>query len=156
MGVHIREIYPGKWYLRITYKNIRKTKAAGSKERAIDLKKKLTTALDMLDYSMIKRWVIRMSGKYSKDTVRLMIAVLRVMMQEAVNEGLIVANPVAKLGKEGKGKDRSLHDRGAASYRNKVQGEVPGLLSFHPVPRKDGDADRGSHGASVVGYRLQE
>ena len=42
MGVHIREIYPGKWYLRITYKNIRKTKAAGSKERAIDLKKKLT------------------------------------------------------------------------------------------------------------------
>jgi integrase len=169
MGVHIREIYPGKWYLRITYKNIRRTKAAGSKERAIDLKKKLTTALelygldafkvieeekgseavnlklkaptldkfqqrwleeldrtdlkkstrdnykfllakhiipafgnaplDMLDYSMIKRWVIRMSGKYSKDTVRLMIAVLRVMMQEAVNEGLIVANPVAKLGK---------------------------------------------------------
>jgi integrase len=169
MGVHIREIYPGRWYLRITYKNIRKTKAAGSKENAIDLKKKLTTALelygldafkvieeekgseavnlkpkaptldkfqerwleeldrtdlkrstrdnykflltkhiipafgnaplDMLDYSMIKRWVIRMSARYSKDTVRLMIAVLRVMMQEAVNEGLIVANPVAKLGK---------------------------------------------------------
>ena len=65
MGVHIREIYPGRWYLRITYKNIRKTKAAGSKERAIDLKKKLTTALDMLDYSMIKRWVIRMSGTWS-------------------------------------------------------------------------------------------
>ena len=173
MGVHIREIYPGRWYFRITYKKIRKTKAAGSKERAVDLKKKLTTALelygldafkvieeekgsdamnlkpkaptldkfqerwleeldrtdlkrstrdnykflltkhiipefgnaplDMLDYSMVKRWVIKMSGRYSKDTVRLMIAVLRVMMQEAVNEGLIVANPVAKLGKEGMG-----------------------------------------------------
>jgi integrase len=55
--------------------------------------------LDMIEYSTIKRRVIRMSGKYSKDTVRLMIAVLRVMMQEAVNEGLIVANPVARLGK---------------------------------------------------------
>jgi integrase len=30
MSVKIREIYPGKWYLRIRYRNIRKTKAAGS------------------------------------------------------------------------------------------------------------------------------
>ena len=54
MGVHIREIYPGKWYLRITYKNIRKTKAAGSKERAIDLKKKLTTALELYGLDAFK------------------------------------------------------------------------------------------------------
>jgi integrase len=47
MGVHIREIYPGKWYLRITYRNIRMTKATGSKERAIELKKKLTSALEL-------------------------------------------------------------------------------------------------------------
>jgi hypothetical protein len=30
MSVKIREIYPGKWYLRITYRNIRKTKAANA------------------------------------------------------------------------------------------------------------------------------
>jgi hypothetical protein len=29
MGVKVREIYPGKWYLRITYRNIRKTVAVG-------------------------------------------------------------------------------------------------------------------------------
>lgn len=47
MGVHIREIYTGKWYLRITYKGIRMTKAVGSKDRAVELKKKLTTALEL-------------------------------------------------------------------------------------------------------------
>lgn len=170
MSVHVREIYPGKWYLRITYQNIRKTKAVASKERAIELKKKLTMALDIygldalrvieeekervaikpepvpiptideyrkkwlaelertdvkkstkqsysylmarhvvpafgtnrldaLDYSRLKGWVIKQAGKYSKDTVRLMVAVLRVMLQEAVNEGIIAVNPVMKLGK---------------------------------------------------------
>jgi integrase len=38
-------------------------------------------------------------SKYSKDTVRLMIAVLRSMLQEAVNEGVLQTNPVVKLGK---------------------------------------------------------
>ncbi len=55
--------------------------------------------LDDLDYAKIKRWVIRKSSKYSKDSLRLMIAVLRSMMQEAVNEGIIAINPVMKLGK---------------------------------------------------------
>jgi hypothetical protein len=41
MGVQVREIYPGSWYLRITYRGIRKTKAAGSKERAFELARKL-------------------------------------------------------------------------------------------------------------------
>ena len=162
MSVHVREIYPGKWYLRITYRGIRMTKAVGSKERAFELKKKLTTALelygldalrvleedqgkrtdsqevragrsllststrhevagrtrkdgpeevhkesytylltkhvvpafgterlDTLDYSKLKAWVIEQAGKYSKDSVRLMVAVLRTMLQEAVNEGIL-------------------------------------------------------------------
>lgn len=172
MTVHVREIYPGKWYLRITYQNIRKTKACGSKESAMRLKKKLDTALelygldalrvieeqkereqtvrrseppavptideyqkkwqaelektdlkrstkesyayllkkhvvpafgterlDAIDYSSLKAWVIEQSDKYSKDSVRLMLAVLRTMLQEAVNEGILPVNPVMKLGK---------------------------------------------------------
>jgi integrase len=172
MSVHIREIYPGKWYLRISYKRIRKTKACGSKESAISLKKKLDTALelygldalrvieeakereqtvrrsepaaiptvdeyqkkwqaeqektdlkrstkesyayllkkhvvpafgterlDAIDYPKLKAWVIAQAEEYSKDSVRLMLAVLRTMLQEAVNEGILPANPVVKLGK---------------------------------------------------------
>ena len=168
MGVKVVEIYPNKWYVRVVYKNFRKTKRIGSKERAIEVSRKLTTALELygldawkmfqdgsdlpvkskpvlptiaeyqsrwleeldrtdlkrstkdnyrylltkhivpafgntllgaLDCSMIKRWVITRSAKYSKDTVRLMVAVLRVMMQEAVHEGIIPVNPVMKLGK---------------------------------------------------------
>ena len=47
----------------------------------------------------MKLWVIEQSEKYAKDTVRLMVVVLRVMLQEAVNEGIILVNPVMKLGK---------------------------------------------------------
>jgi len=47
MGVQVRQIYKGKWYLRITYRGIRKTKAVGSKERATELARKLNTALDL-------------------------------------------------------------------------------------------------------------
>jgi integrase len=169
MGVQVREIYPGSWYLRITYRNIRKTKAAGSKEQACELARRLTTALelygldalkvldedherdiartatpiptideyqaqwlaeldktdlkrstkesykflvakhivpafgkdslDALVYPRLKGWVIKQAGKYSKDSVRLMVAVLRSMLQEAVNEGILPANPVVKLGR---------------------------------------------------------
>jgi integrase len=169
MGVKVRQIYPGCWYLRITYRNIRKTKAVGSKQKAVELARKLTTALelygldalkvleedhekeiaraakpvptidqyqaqwveeldktdlkrstkesykflvtkhivpafgkdslDALVYSRLKGWVIEQAAKYSKDTVRLMVAVLRGMLQEAVNEGILAANPVMKLGK---------------------------------------------------------
>jgi len=170
MGVQVREIYPGSWYLRITYRGTRVTKAVGSKDRAMELKKKLTTALelygsdafrivdeenretvrrsepaiiptvdeyqarwvteldktdlkrstkesyrflitkhivpafgkeslDALVYPRLKGWVIKQAAKYSKDSVRLMVAVLRSMLQEAVNEGILAANPVMKLGK---------------------------------------------------------
>jgi len=168
MSVKVVEIYPGKWYVRVVYKHFRKTKCVGSKERAMEVGRRLTTAfelygfdawkmlkdgsepavksgpavptirqyqsrwleelgktdlkrstkesykmlvtkhvvpafgntrLDEIDYSMIKRWVIRMSPRYSKDTVRLMVAVLRLVMQEAVNEGILAVNPVAKLGR---------------------------------------------------------
>lgn len=55
--------------------------------------------IDAIDHPKLKLWVIEQSGRYSKDTVRLMVAVLRVMLQEAVNEGLLAVNPVMKLGK---------------------------------------------------------
>ena len=169
MAVKVREIYPGSWYLRISYRNIRKTKVVGSKDRALELARRLTTALelygldalkaleedheraiawttmpvptvdeyqarwlkeldktdlkrstkesytflvtrhvvpafgeqrlDALDYPRLKAWVIGQAAKYSKDSVRLMVAVLRAMPQEAVNEGLLAANPVVKLGR---------------------------------------------------------
>jgi len=54
MSVKIREIYPGKWYLRITYRNIRKTKAVGSKKAAVELARKLTTALDLYGLDALK------------------------------------------------------------------------------------------------------
>jgi integrase len=170
MGVKVVEMYPGSWYVRVVYKHFRKTKHIGSKERAVEVGRKLTTALelygfdalkmfedsaeppvkpapvptiptvdeyqgkwlaelertdlkrstkesyayhvtkhivpsfgkeriDALDYSRLKAWVIEQAAKYSKDTVRLNVAVLRAMMQEAVNESILAVNPVMKLGK---------------------------------------------------------
>jgi len=55
--------------------------------------------IDLLDYSRLKAWVIEQAAKFSKDTVRLDVAVLRAMLQEAVNEGILAVNPVMKLGK---------------------------------------------------------
>jgi integrase len=169
MGVKVVEMYPGKWYVRVVYNHFRKTKHIGSKERAQEVSRKLSTALelygfdalkifedtsaeqtvksavfiptideyqakwlaelektdakkstkesysylvsrhivpafgkerlDLIDYTKLKLWVIEQSEKYAKDTVRLMVAVLRVMLQEAVNEGILLVNPVMKLGK---------------------------------------------------------
>jgi integrase len=55
--------------------------------------------LNSIDYSRLKAWVIGQSGQYAKDSVRLQLAVLRNMLQEAVNEGILTVNPVMKLGK---------------------------------------------------------
>ena len=170
MSVKVVEMYPGSWYIRVVYKHFRKTKQIGSKERAVEVSRKLTTALelygfdalkmfedsaeppvkpapvliiptvdeyqvkwlaelertdlkrstkecytyqitkhfvpffgkeriDLLDYSRLKAWVIEQAAKFSKDTVRLDVAVLRAMLQEAVNEGILAVNPVMKLGK---------------------------------------------------------
>ncbi len=170
MSVKVVEMYPGSWYIRVVYKHFRKTNQIGSKERAVEVSRKLTTALelygfdalkmfedrseppvkpapvliiptvdeyqvkwlteleitdlkkstkqsysflvakhivpafgqeklDTLTYARLKGWVIKQAGKYSKDTVRLMVAVLRSMLQEAVNESVLAANPVVKLGR---------------------------------------------------------
>jgi integrase len=170
MSVKVVEIYPGSWYVRVAYKHFRKTKHIGSKERATEVSRKLTTALelygfdalkmfdqdarepaikaavlviptideyrkkwleeldktdlkrstkisykfqitkhivpafgveplDALDYLKLKAWVIEQAETYSKDSIRLMVGALRTMLQEAVHEGLIVANPVTRLGK---------------------------------------------------------
>ena len=169
MGVKVFEEYAGRWYIRVVHQGYRKTKCIGSKESALEVSRKLTTALelygfdalkmfedssteaaarpvivvptidqyqvkwlaelektdvkrstkenysyliskhvvpafgeerlDAIDYLKLKAWVIEQSEKYAKDTVRLMIAVLRVMLQEAVNEGILLVNPVMKLGK---------------------------------------------------------
>jgi integrase len=170
MSVKVVEMYPGSWYIRVVYKHFRKTKQIGSKERAVEVSRKLATALelygfdalkmfedsseppvkpapiptiptvneyqvkwlaelertdlkrstkesytyhvtkhivpsfgkeriDSLDYPRLKAWVIEQAAKYSKDTVRLNVAVLRAMLQESVNEGILAVNPVMKLGK---------------------------------------------------------
>jgi len=54
MGVQVRQIYDGSWYLRITFRGIRKTKAVGSKERAFELARKLTTALELYGLDALK------------------------------------------------------------------------------------------------------
>ncbi len=56
-------------------------------------------SLDKLNYARLKAWVIEQAGKYSKDSARLMVTVLRSMLHEAANEGILAANPVMKLGK---------------------------------------------------------
>jgi integrase len=55
--------------------------------------------LDAIDYLRLKLWVIEQAETYSKDSVRLMVGALRVMLQEAVHEGIITANPVTRLGR---------------------------------------------------------
>jgi integrase len=55
--------------------------------------------INSIDYLKLKVWVIGQSGECSKDSIRLQLAVLRTMLQEAVNEGILAVNPVMKLGK---------------------------------------------------------
>ena len=47
MGVKVVEMYPGRWYVRVVYNRFRKTKHIGSKERAMEVGRKLTTALEL-------------------------------------------------------------------------------------------------------------
>ncbi len=39
-------MYPGSWYIRVVYNYFLKTKQIDSKERAVEVSRKLTTALD--------------------------------------------------------------------------------------------------------------
>ena len=54
MGVKAVEMYPGKWYVRVVYNHFRKTKQIGSKERALEVSRKLTTALELYGFDALK------------------------------------------------------------------------------------------------------
>jgi len=169
MGIKVRELRPGKWYLVIHGKGKRWTKLVGtSKVEAeeyakelrrelklqglgaldglkvlpspevtvgqyadkwelevvkTDLKKSTTSsylshlknhirpafenyALVEITYSLLKEFVTEKVNKefapgrkYSKDTIRIMVATMRALMEEAKNDGLIEVNPVTGLGK---------------------------------------------------------
>ena len=47
MGVKVVQMYPGRWYVRVVYNHFRKTKHIGSKERAHEVGRRLTTALEL-------------------------------------------------------------------------------------------------------------
>lgn len=54
MGVKVVEMYPGSWYVRVVYNHFRKTKHIGSKERALEVSRKLTTALELYGFDALK------------------------------------------------------------------------------------------------------
>ncbi len=55
--------------------------------------------LEDIDYAILKNFCLEKAKSRSRHSVRLMIAALRVVLKEAVREGLIPANPVTSLGK---------------------------------------------------------
>lgn len=56
--------------------------------------------LDAVTYSVVKDFVIEKAHTgLSRDTVRLMVATLRAMLNEAIEEGLLKENPCRRLGK---------------------------------------------------------
>lgn len=55
--------------------------------------------LGQIDYSLMKDFCIKKQPTNSKDGIRLMVAVMRVIMEEAVREDLIPKNPAIKLGR---------------------------------------------------------
>ncbi len=55
--------------------------------------------LEDIDYALLKNFCLEKAKQRSRHSVRLMIAALRVVLKEAVREGLIPANPVTSLGK---------------------------------------------------------
>jgi integrase len=169
MGIKVRELRPGRWYIVVHGKGKRITKlVGGSKTEAEDyarelrrelklqglsaldvlkvlpspeltvgryaarwevevvktaLKKSTTSsylshlknhirpafenyALGEITYGVLKDFVTEKVTKefspgrrYSKDTIRIMVATMRALMEEAKNDGLIEANPVTNLGK---------------------------------------------------------
>jgi integrase len=54
MSVKVVEMYPDSWYIRVVYKHFRKTKCIGSKERALEIGRKLTTALELYGFDALK------------------------------------------------------------------------------------------------------
>src|SRR5688572_14976486 len=54
MGVKIRELYPGKWYVLVNWQGRRKTKLVGSKDQAEAVAKKVMTALEIYGFDAMK------------------------------------------------------------------------------------------------------
>ena len=54
MGVKVFEEYAGRWYIRVVYQGYRKTKCIGSRERAMEVSRKLTTALELYGFDALK------------------------------------------------------------------------------------------------------
>jgi integrase len=174
MGVKVKELRPGKWFVVVRYKNKKWTQLIGSKTEAeVSARKiaqelkdqgmspvldrlsirapetttvkeyaerwgaglektdlKLSTInsyrsnlkhhiipafggyeLREISYSVLKQFIIeKVSQSYSKDTVRLMIVTMQLLMDEAFREGLIETPPVYKLGKFFRGAKRLRED----------------------------------------------
>jgi integrase len=60
-----------------------------------------------ITYAIIKDWVRRKLKTHSKNTVRLMLAALRSMLNEAIKDGHISVNPVHDLGRVMRGGKRA-------------------------------------------------
>jgi hypothetical protein len=54
MSIKVAEIYSGSWCVRVVCKHFRKTKNIGSKEQAMEVSRKLTTALDIYGFDALK------------------------------------------------------------------------------------------------------
>ena len=55
--------------------------------------------LDQIDYPALKHFCLLKAQSHSRDSVRLMMATLRVILNEAVREEVIGSNPVTNLGR---------------------------------------------------------
>ena len=93
--------YADKWLKEIQASNL---KPSTIDRYASSLKVHLTPFFGRLhlkdiDYALLKNFCLEKAKEKSRHSVRLMIAALRVVLKEAVREGLIPANPVTSLGK---------------------------------------------------------
>lgn len=70
MGVKVVEMYPGKWYVRVVYNHFRKTKQIGSKERALEVSRKLTTTLELYGFDVLFNPVMKL-GKFYRSAKKI-------------------------------------------------------------------------------------
>jgi len=54
MRIKVFEEYEGRWYIRVVFNGYRKTNCIGSKERALEVPRKLTTALELYGFDALK------------------------------------------------------------------------------------------------------
>ena len=95
------ERYAGKWLKEIQASNLKPSTidryASSLKVHLIPFFGRLH--LEDINYALLKDFCLEKAKQRSRHSVRLMIAALRVVLKEAVREGLIPANPVTSLGK---------------------------------------------------------